>query len=120
MRRRAYQEYVYDYDLDIVNIKFKQEYMYKESVDLDVGVFLDFDVDYFPVNLEMLSVSKRLNVKKDFLLNPKGDVNIVINEDLIKMDVNFTNGNESYALSFSDKHTENLKISDTETNLAIV
>lgn len=34
-------EYTYDFGLDIVNIQVKQEYVYRESVDLDVGVFLD-------------------------------------------------------------------------------
>lgn len=113
-------EYTYDYDLDIVNIKVKKDYTYHESIDFDVGVFLDFDIDNFPVNLEIISASKRLNVEKDFLIKPDGNVNIVIRDDLIKLDVYFKNENEEHVLGFSDKHVENLNITNLETNFALV
>ena len=113
-------EYRYDFDLDIVNIQVKQEYVYRESVDLDVGVFLDFDENDFPVNLEVLSASKRFNVKKELLINPGGDVKIVVSSDVIELDVNFTINNKNYILHFTDKHRENLKITDTETSFALV
>ena len=87
--KRLNAEYTYEPELDIVNIKVLKEYDYQESVDLDVGVFLDFDKNYFPVNLEILSASKRLNVEKDSLINSAGDVNIIIHSDLIKLDVYF-------------------------------
>ena len=49
---------IHDFDNDIANIQVKQDYNYKESVDLDVGVFLDFDENDFPVNLEIISPPK--------------------------------------------------------------
>lgn len=113
-------EYSYDFDLDIVNIKVKQQYVYRESVDLDVGVFLDFDENDFPVNFEILSASKRLNIEKKLLINPSGNVKIVINSDLIELDVNFIIGSENHFLHYFDKHVENLKIMDTETSFALV
>ena len=113
-------EYTYDYDLDIVNIKVKEDYIYNESVDLEVGVFLDFDKNYFPVNLELLSASKRLNVEKEFLISPDGDVNISVASDLIKLDVYFRQDKEEHVLHCSSKHAENLKISDIKTSFAIV
>lgn len=113
-------KYEYNYDLDIVNIKVKKDYIYEESVDLETGVFLDFDKNYFPVNLEILSVSKRLNVDKEFLINPKGNVNILINSDLIKLDVIFKNNDEKHFLNYSDKHGENLKMIDSQTSFALV
>lgn len=113
-------EYDYDYDLDIVNIKVKQDYVYEESVDLDSGVFLDFDRNYFPVNLEILSVSKRLDVEKEFLINPDGDVNITISSDLINLNVVFRNDGKEHVLKYFDKHVENLKITDSETIFALV
>jgi uncharacterized protein YuzE len=113
-------EYTYDFDLDIVNIQVKQEYIYRESVDLDVGVFLDFDENDFPVNLEIISASKRLNVDKKLLTKPDGDVKIIINSDLIELDVNFLINNKHYLLHYVDRHSENLKISDTQASFAIV
>lgn len=113
-------DYTYDYDLDIVNIKVKQSHVYEESVDLDTGVFLDFDKNYFPVNLEILSVSKRLNVEKEFLINPDGDVKITISDDLIILNVVFRNYDAEHVLNYSDKHVENLKMADCETIFALV
>ena len=113
-------KYEYNYDLDIVNIKVKKDYIYEESVDLETGVFLDFDKNYFPVNLEILSVSKRLNVDKEFLINPEGNVTIVVDCDLIELDVIFKNNDEQYVLNYSDKHGENLKLTDCQTSFALV
>lgn len=112
--------YTYDYDLDIVNIKIKKEYEYEESVDLEIGVFLDFDKNRFPVNLEILSASRRLDVEKDFLINPNGDVKILINSDLIKLEVCFKNDYEKYIMECSNRHEENLKMNDIETIFALV
>lgn len=113
-------EYTFEYDLDIVNIKVKQNYNYRESVDFDTGVFLDFDETDFPVNLEILDASKRLNVDKDFLIDPSGNVTILIESDLIELNIKFKNNNEEYTLKYCDKHTANLKITDSETQLALV
>ena len=84
------------------------------------GVFLDFDKNYFPVNLEILSVSKRLNVEKEFLISPDGDVNITISSDLINLNVVFRNDDEEHFLKFVNRHAENLKITDCETIFALV
>ena len=118
--KRLDAEYTYDYDLDIVNIRVKNEYIYSESVDLDIGILLDFDVNDFPVNLEILSASKRLNVDKKLLINPDGEVKIIIHSDLIELEVNFLIGNQNYRLQYCNQHLENLKIADTQTSFAIV
>ena len=113
-------EYTYDYDLDIVNIKVKKDYAYEESVDLETGVFLDFDKDMFPVNLEILSASKRIDVEKEFLTNPDGDVKIVIESDLIQLEVCFKNNDEEYVLKYCNRHEDNLKIENLKTTFALV
>lgn len=113
-------EYTYEYDLDIINIKAKQDYSYKESIDFDVGVFLDFNENNFPVNLEILSASKRLDIEKEFLINPSGTVIIHINADLIELEIKFKNDGEEHALKYFNKHAENLKITDSETQFALV
>lgn len=113
-------EYTYDFDLDIVNIQVKQEYVYRESIDLDVGFFLDFDENDFSVNLEILSASKRLDIEKELLFNPDGNVKIIISSDLFELDVNFLINDKNYVLHYFDRHGENLKIADTETSFALV
>jgi len=113
-------EYTYDYDLDIANIKVKKEYTYDESIDLEIGVLLDFDENKFPVNLEILSASNKLDVEKDFLINPRGDVKILIDSDLIKLEICFKNNHDEYVLKYSNKHDENLKINNIEAKFAIV
>ena len=82
-------EYTYDFHLDVVNIEIKKEYVHKKSIDLAFGVFLDFDDNCLPVNLEIVSASKIIGVEKESLVNPDGDVTIVIGEDLVKVDVAF-------------------------------
>ena len=112
-------EYTYDYDLDIINIKVNQEYTYQESVDLDVGVFLDIDMNNFPVNFEILSASKRINIEKEFLINPNGNVTIFIAEDLIRLDVYFEINGKEEVLSYINRHEENLKLNNLEVKFAL-
>ena len=113
-------EYTYEQDLDIVNIKVKKEYTYRESIDFDAGVFLDFDENDFPVNLEIIDASKRMNIDKEFLIKPSGNVNIHIYSNLIELKVQFKNNGENHVLEYQDKHDANLRITDSETHLALV
>ena len=55
-------EYTYDYDLDVVNIEVKQNYSHDKSIDLGFGIFLDFDKNQLPVNLEIVSASKIMGI----------------------------------------------------------
>ncbi len=88
-------EYTYDYNLDLINIEIKDEYTHKKSLELSFGVFLDFDDNNLPVNLEMLSASKILNIEKDFLINPNGNVTITISKDIIEVGITFELINDS-------------------------
>lgn len=109
------KQYTYDNKLDIVNIKFKNSYNYNESIDFETGVFLDFDENNFPVNLEILSISKRLGTCKEYLNNPDVKVNISIMDDTIKLDVYFKNNGDEHVLHYVNVHDENLKINNIET-----
>ena len=55
---------VYKYDIvsDILGIKVNRDFQYDETVEMDDGLLLDFDVDNIPTALEMHDASKRLNV----------------------------------------------------------
>lgn len=110
-------EYTYNHDLDVVNIEVEKEYSHKCSVELSFGVFLDFDVNNFPVNLEMVSASKIVGCKKECLTNPSGNVIVIISEDLIKVDIvfEFENTQTIHFTTFND-----LEIPSCETLLALV
>lgn len=93
----------YDYNsrVDVINIEVKKEYEYEISIDLDVGVFLHFDKHYFPVGIEIIDASKKMNVNKDFLMSPSGNVEIIINNDRINVMITFENDNENGSMCFN-------------------
>ena len=64
-------EVIYKYDKfsDILGIKVTREFQYDETVEMDDGLLLDFDVNNIPTALEMHDASKRLNVPPESLDN---------------------------------------------------
>ena len=62
---------MYDYDefCDNLGIKIDEKFKYLESVEMEDGIILDFDVNNRPVSLEILDASKRLNIPKESLNN---------------------------------------------------
>ena len=110
--------YTYDSRLDVVNIEIKQDYQYEVSVELQAGVFLHFDTDYFPVGLEIIDASKKIGVSKEFLANPSGNVKIIISKDSINVEVTFRN-NDVNGLLKLDTFAEPF-LPDIETNFALV
>ncbi|MBQ8017808.1 MAG: DUF2283 domain-containing protein [Methanobrevibacter sp.] len=86
-------EYTYDSRLDIIRIEVKEKYKSKESIELESGIYLDFDENYFPVNLEINDASKRIEVDEKFLTKPSGNVKIVIDKESIYVEVTFKNNN---------------------------
>ena len=118
--KRMDANYTYDSELDIINIQVKQEYTYHESIDFDVGVFLDFDDSYFPVNLEIVDASRRIGVEKEFFTSPDGNVTILIKDDSIEVNVCFKNKSEGHVLKYVNKHFENQSIPNLETDFALI
>ena len=118
LTKRYEAEYTYDYDLDVVNIEIKQDYIHKKSIDLDVGVFLDFDDNCMPVNLEIVSASKIVDVEKDLLVNPDGDVVIVIDDNLIEVEVIFRFKNDEESIQITTLN--DLGFPNSQTNFALV
>ena len=74
--------YIYDFAFDLVDFSCEGEFRFKRSVELGEGMFLDFDENHLPVNLEIVSASKILGVEKEFLVNPDGNVTIIIGKDI--------------------------------------
>lgn len=62
---------IYDYDefCDNLGIRIDEKFKYLESVEMEDGIILDFDVMNRPVSLEVLDASKRLNIPKESLNN---------------------------------------------------
>ena len=124
-------EYTYDYNLDVVNIEVKQSYPHKETIELEFGVFLDFNQNDFPINLEIISASKIINVDKKSLCNPNGSVTVIVGADIIEVNVlfKFKEGEIEVNVLFKFKEGDELvkfkvlndfSIPISETNLALV
>ena len=111
-------EYTYDYRLDLANIEVKHDYNHKKSIYLDVGIYLDLDEDDTPVNLEIVDVAGRMGIDKDCFIDPEGQVNITITEDIINVEVIFKFKKESEYLQLNTINS--LNIPNTEINLALV
>ena len=106
--------YSYDDELDVAVITVDEDYKYKESIRLDFGVYLDIDINNHPVSLEIVDISKILNVNKERLINPKIITNILIRNGLIKVSVLFKNIEEKYVKNIAN----DFNIPEGETILA--
>ena len=111
-------EYTYDCDLDVANIEVKNNYTHEKSIDLAFGVFLDFDENFLPVNLEIVSASKIVGIEKKYLINPNGHVEIIIGNDIIKVEVTFKLKDENECVQLTALNDYGFPTS--QTNFAIV
>ncbi|MBQ6511882.1 DUF2283 domain-containing protein [Methanobrevibacter sp.] len=82
--------YIYDYEYDLVDLTIKNDFKYLKSIEICKGIILDFDENYCPVAIEMISASKILGIDKKFLVSPDINMSISVNDDLIKLEINFT------------------------------
>lgn len=81
-------DYKYDSSADVLAVKVKRDFSYHETIEMDEGILLDFDVDNVPISLEILDASKRFNVPKYSLHNLFSfNMNVCVNDDCIKIDV---------------------------------
>lgn len=71
MNENDIQELIYKYDshADILGVKVNRRFHYNETVEMDEGLLLDFDVNNVPVSLEILDASKRFNLPRDSFEN---------------------------------------------------
>ena len=111
-------EYTYDSNLDVINIEVKQDIPHKETIELEFGVFLDFNQNDLPINIEIISASKIINVDKKSLCNPNGNVTVIVGSDLIEVKILFKFENGDELVNF--KVLNDLPFSVSETNLALV
>ncbi len=104
-------DYSYDSSCDVLVVKVKRDFTYAKTVEMDVGVLLDFDINNLPISLEILDASKIFKVPKGSLNNPSSfNMNVCVNEDSIKIDVRMSLLNEY--------HHENTKLDSLVNNYA--
>lgn len=83
-------DYIYDYEYDLVDLTIKNDFKYLKSIEMCKGIILDFDENYCPVAIEMISASKILGIDKQFLVSPDIDMLIDVSDDSIKIEIKFT------------------------------
>ena len=104
-------DYSYDSSCDVLVVKVKRDFTYAKTVEMDVGVLLDFDINNVPISLEILDASKIFKVPKGSLNNPSSfNMNVFVNEDSIKIDVIME--------VVIDYHHENTKLDSLVNNYA--
>ena len=104
-------DYSYDASFDILVVKVKRDFTYAKTVEMDLGVLLDFDITNVPISLEILDASKIFKVPKGSLNNPSSfNMKVCVNEDSIKIDVRMRLLNEY--------HHENTKLDSLVNNYA--
>ena len=104
-------DYSYDSSCDVLVVKVKRDFTYAKTVEMDVGVLLDFDINNVPISLEILDASKIFKVPKCSLNNPSSfNMNVFVNEDSIKIDVIME--------VLIDYHHENTKLDSLVNNYA--
>ena len=102
-------DYSYDSSFDILVVKVKRDFTYAKTVEMDLGVLLDFDINNLPISLEILDASKIFKVPKGSLNNPSSfNMKVCVNEDSIKIDVRMRLLNEY--------HHENTKLDSLVNN----
>ena len=92
--------YKYDVDSDILGIKVDRDFEYDETIEMDDGLLLDFDIDNIPTALEIHDASKRLNVPPESLNN------ILFLKVNISVDVNSICINALFGLLIKDIENE--------------
>lgn len=92
--------YKYDIDSDILGIKVNHDFQYDETIEMDDGLLLDFDVDNMPTALEMHNASTRLGVP------PESLINILFLKMNISVDVNSISINAVFGLLIQDVENE--------------
>ena len=104
-------DYSYDSSCDVLVVKVKRDFTYAKTVEMDVGVLLDFDINNLPISLEILDASKIFKVPKCSLNNPSSfNMKVCVNEDSIKIDVIME--------VVIDYHHENTKLDSLVNNYA--
>ena len=104
-------DYSYDSSFDVLVVKVKRDFTYAKTVEMDLGVLLDFDINNLPISLEILDASKIFKVPKCSLNNPSSfNMKVCVNEDSIKIDVRMSLLNEY--------HHENTKLDSLVNNYA--
>lgn len=96
-------KYTYDFEQDVVNIEAVREYEHACTVDLTFGIFLDFDKDYLPADVEIITASEVIGVEKESLISPEVKVSISVG-DIIEAEITFKFEDKNKTLKLKALH----------------
>lgn len=80
----------YDYKYDLLDISVNNDYKSETTIELDHGVYLDFDEKGVPVALEIISASKVIGIDKKDLSKADIEMFISVSKDLVEVSVKFS------------------------------
>jgi uncharacterized protein YuzE len=115
-------EYFYNESIDTLGIKVKRDFQYGQTVEMDEGILLDFDIDNVPTALELLNASEKLSVPKEsFEKMHCFNMKVCVDKDSILMCAIFgfmiPNKDDEYELNYFIEN--NFDFVPTETELVI-
>ncbi|WP_295606079.1 DUF2283 domain-containing protein [Methanobrevibacter sp.] len=115
-------EYFYNESIDTLGIKVKRDFQYMETIEMDEGILLDFDIDNVPTALELLNASEKLRVPKEsFEKIHCFKMKVCVDKDSILMCAIFgfmvPNKDDEYELNYFIEN--NFDLIPTETELVI-
>ena len=79
----------YDYDLDIFTITSCDDFDFKHSLEIEEGIILDFDVNDFPISIEILDISERLNLNKEQVQSSNVHMKVKSSKDILEVCITF-------------------------------
>lgn len=79
----------YDCSLDIYTITVDEEFEFGKSLEIDDGVILDFDKENIPISIEILDISKRLDIKKQEVQSSTVSLKIVCTPEILEISIAF-------------------------------
>ena len=79
----------YEESLDIYTITVDEVFEFGKSLEVEDGVILDFDKNNIPISIEILDISKRLDIEKKEVASSTIDMKIVCTGELLEISIVF-------------------------------
>lgn len=79
----------YDQSLDVYTITVDEEFEFGKSLEIEDGVILDFDKNNIPISIEILDISKRLDIKKQEVASSEIAMKIICDGELLEISIVF-------------------------------
>ncbi|MBE6500470.1 MAG: hypothetical protein E7Z80_08015 [Methanobrevibacter thaueri] len=101
----------YDMAFDILNLESTDTYRYLQSIEVDEGIYIDWDNCGTPIGMELISISKKFKLKARKFSSSIIEGTLTITKNTIKIELT----NTLNVVNFKPRHFE----SETENTLKI-